>query len=364
MTMPRRARPVQLEERPSLPLQTLRLPERSPLPSLVRRVLVALGIVVALSLLLWLRRDGLQDDAHPERAMTFVDVFYFTVVSLATVGYGDITPVSQEARLLNALVITPVRLFLWVVFLGTAVEFAFHRYRERLQMDQLKKRLNGHTIICGFGVKGRAVAKELLAHAHARSDIVVIDNDTEGADAAAGQGLVALRGDAASEAILQAAGVEQAAHVLVAPDRDDASVLICLTVRHLARRARIVAAAREEENVKLLYQAGADMVVAPSVAGGRLMAAAVRQKAVTPFLEDLLAFGRGIDVSEHVVTAAESGSLPVQLPEVQGRLLLGVRRNEEHIPFNRLRDLRLRPGDVVVYLVGEEETPDHADPAP
>lgn len=163
-------------------------------------------------------------------------------------------------------------------------------------------------------------------------------------------GLVGLQGDASSEELLLAADIEQAAYVLVAPSRDDTAVLICLTVRTLAPKAKIVAAAREEENIKLLYRAGVELVVASSVSGGRLMAAAVRQHAVPHFLEDLLTFSKGLRVAECVVRAGEAGRLASDLPDLAETLVLGVARGEERWTFEQLPHIRLEPDDIVVYL--------------
>ena len=115
-------------------------------------------------------------------------------------------------------------------------------------------------MVCGCGVKGRVIVDELRAHGHPREQIVAIDADEDAVAEATKVGLVALRGDASREELLRAAAVEKAAYVLVAPNRDDACVLMCLTVRSLAPSVHLVAAAREEENVKLLYGAGADLV--------------------------------------------------------------------------------------------------------
>lgn len=350
---------------PELPrLGPLRLPEGSPVPALVRRAGLAAGIILAVSVLLWFDRDGLRDNAYPDRPVGFVDVFYFTVVSLTTVGYGDVTPVTDGARLINAVVLTPIRVFLWALFLGTAYELTLLRMRfgEERRMRDLHDRLDDHAVVCGYGVKGRAIVDELLAHGFPPDQIVAIDPDDAAAARAAKDGLVALHGDAASESLLRAAAVEKAGHVLVAPNRDDACVLICLTVRSLAPRARVVAAAREEENIKLIYAAGADLVVAPSVSGGRLMGAAVRQHGVPLFLEDLLSFGQGIAAAERVVGPAERGLTTAALPDMAGRLVLGVIRDGERVPFHHLADFRLEPGDTVVYLTGDPVHDHHARP--
>ncbi|MDP9353776.1 MAG: potassium channel family protein [Chloroflexota bacterium] len=260
-------------------LGPLRLPETSPVPALLRRTLLALVLILLVVAVLWFDRNGLRDHAHNGRPLGITDVLYFTVVSLTTLGYGDISPVTAEARLLNAVLLTPIRIFLWVLFLGTAYEMSILRlqFREERHMRELHERLKDHVVLCGYGVKGRAIVAELVAHGQKPENIVVIDPREDAVASAAREGLVALRGDASSEALLRAAAVERAADVLAAPDRDDACVLICLTVRNLAPTVHLVAAAREEENIKLLYGAGANLVVAPSVSGGRLMASAVRQ---------------------------------------------------------------------------------------
>lgn len=333
-------------------LGPMRLPESSLLVALARRALLALGLVALSVVLIWLTRDGIRDHVQPERSLGWVDVIYFSIVSLTTLGYGDISPVTTEARLLNTFLLTPIRIFLWVLFLGTAYELTLLRLqlREERQMSNLRERLHDHVIICGYGVKGRAIIDELVAHGQDREQIVVIDPSEDAVSEATQSGVVAFRGDGSSEDLLKAAAIEKAAYVLAAPNRDDACVLICLTVRSLAPDVRLVAAAREEENIKLLYGAGANLVVAPSLSGGRLMASAVRQHAVPHFLEDVLAFSEGLTVSEYVVQQYEEGLLASELTELQDDLVLGMMRGMHRYPFHQLAEERLQPGDVVVYL--------------
>jgi len=338
---------------PSASYDILRLPEASPLPGLFRRIGAAVGAIFVVSILLYIGRDGLRDNMHPDREMGFIDVLYFTIISLTTVGYGDIVPVTPGARFFNSVFLTPVRVFVWITFLGTTYEIFVQRFREGRLMAQLKEKLKNHTIVCGFGVKGQAIVEELLAHHHPREQIVVIEPEEISVQHAASQGFVALKGDASREQMLHAANVEDADHILVAPHRDDECVLICLTARQLNEKVRIIAAAREEENIKLLYRAGADVVVAPSIAGGRMMSAAVRQKAVVPFLQDLLIFGQGLDAVECEVLPQDIGQSPCNLERLQNALVLGVQRGEQAFRFHQLHDLRLQAGDVIVYLTSE-----------
>ena len=333
-------------------LGPLRLPEDSIALAIARRVGLATGLIVSVAVVLWFDRHGLRDNAYPGRTPGIVDVFYFTVVSLTTVGYGDITPVTDVARLVNALLLTPIRIFLWALFLGTAYELSVLRLqvREDRRMKDLHDRLRDHIILCGYGVKGRAIVEELVDHGIQLDAIVAIDPSEEATAECVKRGMAALRGDASSEALLKAAAVEKAAYVLVAPNRDDACVLICLTVRNLAPNVTIIASAREEENIKLIYGAGADLVVSPSVSGGRLMAAAVRQQAVPYFLEDMLAFGKGIGVAERVVTPAEQGLRVRDLPGLADVPVVGVARGKHRVCFDELDTFLLQPGDVVVHL--------------
>ena len=337
-------------------LGILRLPEGSVTASLIRRLSLAVGVIALLTAILWFDRDGLRDNAQPDDPIGFVDVFYFTVVSLATVGYGDIAPVTDASRLLNAIVFTPMRVFVWVLFLGTAYEVTLLRLRlrEDYQMRQLQERLNQHVIVCGFGVTGRAIVDELLAHGQDRDQIVIIDPDDAAVGLATEQGLAALHGDASSETLLHNAAVDKAGYVLAAPGRDDACVLICLTVRSLNPEVHLAAAAREEENIKLLYRAGANLVVAPAVSGGRLMASSVRQQAVAQFLDDLLTFAHGMGIAERIVRDEERGLLVSDLPDLAGVLVLGVARGNEHCHFPELPTYRLAPGDAIVYLISDE----------
>ncbi len=336
-------------------LGPLRLPEASPVPALLRRLALALSLILIVVVVIWFDREGLQDHARGGVPLGITDVIYFTVVSLTTLGYGDISPVTTEARLLNALLLTPIRVFLWILFLGTAYEMTLLRlkFREDRYMRELEDRLKDHVVICGYGVKGRAIVGELLAHGHEAEDIVAIDPSEDAVERAAKDGLVAFRGDASSEALLKAAAVDKASYVLVAPDRDDACVLICLTVRSLAPDVELVASVREEENIKLVYGAGANLVIAPSVSGGRLMASAVRQRAVPYFMEDVLAFGEGIAMAERVVGPAERGKRAAELPDLAEALILGVMRGTERCPFYEIEQFPLEPGDVIVYLSGE-----------
>ncbi|MHB0935268.1 MAG: potassium channel family protein [Armatimonadota bacterium] len=322
--------------------------------SVVRDLLYRLFLVIALILLtafvLWLDRGGLRDNARPGQPLDFLAVLYYAVVTLTTVGYGDITPVTDFARIINVVFVTPIRMVILIIFVGTAYELVLQRTQEAFRMRRLQAQLNRHTIVCGYGVKGRASVEELLSFGTPRNQIVVIDNDQKSVEDAADAEITALCGDATSEAALRAAAIEKAAHVIVDVDTDDTTVLICLTAKHLNPAVQIAAAAREAENVPLLYRSGADVVVASAVASGRMLAMATWQHYAPRFIEDIITFGRGMDIGERTVRPEEAGLSAASLPDLADKLVLGAYHDQQRYPFNRLSELRLQPGDTIVYL--------------
>src|SRR6476659_5268837 len=125
------------------------------------RVAVSCLLVALAFAILWFDRDGLRDnlDGH----LSFADVVYFTMITVTTVGYGDIVPISERARLIDAFLITPIRVFLWLIFLGTAAEFLLKRSWENWRMQRIQNTLRGHVVLAGFGRTGQNAMAELLS---------------------------------------------------------------------------------------------------------------------------------------------------------------------------------------------------------
>ncbi|MHB0999896.1 MAG: potassium channel family protein [Armatimonadota bacterium] len=328
------------------------------IPELLRRLLFVVILIFIMILILWADRDGLRDNAHPGRDITFLDVSYFTVVTLTTVGYGDIAPVTPGARLISTLIITPIRVIILITFIGTAYQLVLQRYREAYQMKKVKARLKNHIIICGYGVKGHATVTELISFGRDPQDIVVIDTDAEVTEDAARDGLVAFSGDATSEAALNSAAIDKASALIVNVDRDDTTVLICLTAKHLNPNICVAAAGREAENVPLIYRSGADVVVASPITGGRMLALATHMTHVPRFLDDILTFGRGLDFGERTVQPTEDQLMINELTGLGDKLVIGAYHAGEKYTFDKLSGLRLNPGDSIIYLAAK---PDHAD---
>lgn len=314
--------------------------------TLLLRAAILILLFCAVLALLWVDRDGLRDQADGE--ISFVDVVYFSVITITTVGYGDIVPVTSRARLIDALVITPIRIFVWLLFLGTAYQLIIRQYVEGYRMAMLQTRLDRHIIVCGYGHTGSAAVKELLAKGVAASQIVVIEEHEERVRLATSAGLTALCGDAAQEAMLTRVALDKAKAVIVAAGRDDTNVLIVLTARHMNPTVRILASAKQEENVKLLRQGGANAVISPATVGGYALAAAVDQEHLTEYLLDLLTAGGRINLIERPIEPGEVGK---RASDLAPDLVVRVYREGRIVSLAELQGgLTLKAGDRLILL--------------
>lgn len=320
-----------------------------PLVVLGRRFVGAVGLMGLVALAAYLGRAGYRDSAGGE--VGALDALYYATVSITTTGYGDIVPVSPQARLVTTLVVTPIRILFLILLVGTTVEFLAEDARERLRVRRWRASLKGHTIICGFGTKGRSAMEVLIAGGARRDEIVVIDSSSAALAAAKSAGLAAVTGNGEATSALEQAGIREAAAVVVAPDRDDTAVLITLTARELNRGVTIVSAVREAENAHLLRESGADSVITSSAAAGRLLGLATETPRLVEVLEDLLTVGEGLDLVEREASADElagRGSTP-------GQLVVAVVRGGEMIRFDDPRAAELSSGDRVVCLCSQSD---------
>ncbi len=317
----------------------------TPVVSLLRRLAVAMGALFACALMVWIGRDGYVDN-NTDSPITFADALYYATVSLSTTGYGDIAPVSDLARLLTTVIITPLRLIFLIVFVGTTVELLTERSRQSFRIERWRSKVRQHTIVVGYGTKGRAAVETLLADDAKPDDIVVVDTDRTQLDAASALGLVTVTGNATRSSVLRIAGVAQAAALIVATNRDDTAVLVTLTARELAPDIRIVASVRESENVHLLRQSGANSVVVSAETAGRLLGAATTSPNVVEVVEDLLTPDAGFAITEREVEPSEVGGSPRHLGDI---VLAVVRGDTLHRVDAAVVDT-LERGDRLLYV--------------
>lgn len=333
-----------LTDRVQIPTETV-----SPARRITVRVVYALGALFAAVFIVYIDRDGYRDSY--DGTLSLLDCFYYATVSLSTTGYGDIAPVTPLARLVNVLVITPLRVAFLVVLIGTTVETLTTQSRQVYQIQRWRSRLRNHIIIVGYGTKGRTAAAAMVGDEIAPGDIVVVDEDTSALDRAKSAGLVTVRGTATDSEVLRLAGAQHAKTIIVAANRDDTAVLVTLTARELAPRAQIIAAVRETDNEHLLKQSGADSTVVTSETAGRLLGIAVQTPSVVEMMEDLLTPDRGFAIAEREVSPKEAGGSPRH----QTDIVLGVVRNKKLIRVDDPEVDALELGDRLLYIRSADE---------
>jgi voltage-gated potassium channel len=192
----------------------------------------------------------------------------------------------------------------------------------------LEAALRDHTVVVGFGTKGRSAVEALRATGLKKEQVVVVDPSSRAVDAATAEGYAGVIGDATRSEVLMRAEVHKARQIIVATQRDDTAVLVILTARQLNRGAKTVAAVREEENAPLLRQSGADAVITSASAAGRLLGLSVLSPAAGRVMEDLIHQGSGLDIVERPVMKAEVGqgvreTVDLVVSVVRGHRVLG-----------------------------------------
>jgi voltage-gated potassium channel len=324
----------------------LRIPEAhvSPGRAITRRVLLALLALFAAVVIVYLDRDGYRDVKGGR--LSFLDCVYYATVSLSTTGYGDITPLTESARLINVLIITPLRVAFLIVLVGTTLEVLTERSRQAWKIQRWRSRVRNHIIVIGYGTKGRTAVDAMLSDQAAAADIVVVDTDQTALDHAVAAGLVTVHGNATRSDVLRLAGAQHAASIIVATNRDDTAVLVTLTARELAPKAKIVASIREAENQHLLRQSGADSVVVSSETAGRLLGIATTTPTVVEMIEDLLTPDEGFAIAEREVEPGEVGGSPRHLRDI----VLGVVRDGRLLRVDDPQVDAIEPGDRLLYI--------------
>ncbi len=316
-----------------------------PLGKIGRRLALALALVTLVALLTYIERDGFIDPE--DGSLSVLDAFYYSTVTVTTTGYGDIRPVSDGARLATTLLVTPARVLFLILLVGTTLEILAERTRVAYRLARWRRGLMGHTVVCGYGTKGRSAISTLRGQGVTAEKIVIIDSRSDARAAANAAGFTAVAGDAAEQNVLEEAEVGSARSIVVAVDRDDSAVLITLTARELAPEATIVASVREEENVHLLHQSGADSVVTSSGTAGRMLGMATTAPGIAAVLEDLLFVGEGLDIVQVEVGADEAG--PASALAAEGPVV-AVLRGHDLLHFDDDRAAVLEPGDKLIAL--------------
>jgi voltage-gated potassium channel len=313
------------------------------LPAILLAVVIAFGITGYMLIERW----------------SLFDSFYMTIITISTVGYGEVHPQSVAGRVFSSVLIVVgvgTMLFGFGVFAETLAENAFGQFRRQNQMERRLQELRDHFIVCGYGRIGTAVVVEFDDH---KVPYVIIDRTEEALERLRKEERLFIEGDAASEDMLHRAGIDRARGLICAVDSDERAVYITLAARALNPKLYIIARAGYPESIRRLELAGADRVISPYRMAGHLMAELAVHPAMVDVLDTLHHGESDIGLEEVLIqpktkavgkTLVDSGLL-----DTAGAKLLAVRRRDGTLHVNPSADLRLEEGDLIIALGSEQQ---------
>jgi len=285
----------------------------------------------------------------------FLDALYMTVITITTVGYGEIRQVSEPGRVFTILLIF-VGMGVLAYGLGMVaqamVEFQVRAILGRRKLGLKIKLLKNHYIMCGYGRIGRIIAQELKSN---KIPVIAIDQDPDSREALEHKDIPYIIGDATSEEVLIAAGIERAKGLVAVVESDADNLFITMTARGLNPDLYVLARADDEQTQKKLLRGGADRVVLPYLIGGRKMAQTIVKPAVSDFLE-LTIHDENIELKLEELLVGERSSLNgVTLVDSGIRqelniIILAIRKKDGEMSFNPLSHARIESGDTLISL--------------
>ena len=286
---------------------------------------------------------------------SLLDSLYMTVITLSTIGYGEVHAVSQPGRIFTlVLIVLGVGFFLYVI--GNVVQFLVEgRIRivlGRHKLDKQINQLNNHYIVCGYGRMGRALCRYLTQK---QLKFVVIEKNVDRISVMNEDGILYIAGEATAEENLMKAGLKKASNLITALGTDADNVFLVLLAKGLNPNLYVVARASQNASKRPLYTAGADVVVSPFDVGARRMAHAVLRPNVIRFLEFAFA-DESTDIHiEEITVAASSKLVDVSLQESGIRqnyevIILSIVNEDGTMVFNPSANTRICGGGSVIAV--------------
>ena len=285
-----------------------------------------------------------------------LDALFMTVITMTTIGYGEVLPLSQAGQiftigLIVIGVITATYAITTIVEVFGSNEFLI-QLRNRRRRKTLEQ-ISDHCIICGFGRMGSSLARELQARSTA---VVAIDPLDEALDRCRSMGVPVVQGSAANEEILVQAGIERAGSLVVATGSDAENVFIILTARSVQPHIEIISRCHDEGSISKLESAGANLVISPYSIAGRRIAHVLTHPTVTSFLDGVLDFGdHQMRLEEFVV---DTGSRLAGMTLREARLsatVLAVNHPDQQVIAHPNADTKLLEGAAVIVMGLDQE---------
>jgi voltage-gated potassium channel len=285
------------------------------------------------------------------------DSFYMTLMTLTTVGYGEVHPLTNRGRLFASflMLVGVTTVFVSIAIIGdTLLRLEMTDYFGRKRRDRMLRDISGHYIVCGAGRVGRSVIQELL---RSEATIVLIDNRVERARWATDKGVITLVGDATKDEVLRQAHIETAKGLVAAISSDAENVYVALSAKVLNPKLVISARATDEQAEEKLRRAGATTVFTPYSFIGHRLAQSMLRPHVASFLDVASAFRKSdLELEIEQVQIDPSSALvaktleQLRLGSQYGVIVLAVQHKSGVMQFNPPADLRIEAGDVLIAM--------------
>ena len=326
--------------------------ERPPPHSRAGRAITGIGLAVALLALVF--AGGTVGYTLVEGWPVW-DAFYMTVITVTTVGYREIHPMSRAGEVFTAallLVGVGTALYTFTLAATIVVEGGWRARMAARRIIRMIDHLDHHFILCGYGRIGRVIAEEFRQQG---IPFVVVDRDADLVRGVIEAGMLGVEGDASRQEILERVGIGRARGMVAAVGTDAENVYAILTARELAPRLFIVGRAESEDSERKLRRAGADRVISPYQIGGQQMAQTALRPAVVDFVKLATAAGSLELAMEQVKIGAGSVLAGRSLVEANLRqrfsvIVVGIQRSGGRIEFNPPPEAVMQPGDDIVVL--------------
>jgi voltage-gated potassium channel len=285
---------------------------------------------------------------------SFFDALYMTVITIATVGYGEVKPLSPYGRTFTIFLIIlgmGVLLFCISTFTAFFVEGELSEILRRRKLEKHIAKLNSHYIVGGIGRIGRHIIDELLKTGR---PFVAIDNREDVCRELSDKGIAHIKGDATSTAVLKVANAEHAKGIFCSLQTDADNLLLIITAKGINPNLKAIAKADEDESEEKMIKAGADGVVLTKFIGGmRMLSAMVRPETVT-FLDKMLKSHEEIFRVEDIIINSDSpwnGKTlkSLRLSDIEGVTIVAVKKGDKYI-FNPSEDEELKSGDALIFI--------------
>jgi voltage-gated potassium channel len=284
------------------------------------------------------------------------DSLYMTVITIASVGFMEVHPLTEQGRIFTIFLIlggTGVLVYGVSTIIAFIVEGELTDALRRRKMQNKIAAMRGHFIVCGVGQTGKYVIEEMI---RTRKDVVAIERDPMKIRLLDEQGICYVQGDATHNSVLQAAGIEKARGIVSALQSDAENLLVVFTAKRLNPDIRVISKAVEEESEQKIRMAGADSVVMPNFIGGLRMASELIRPSVVSFLDLMLrSQEKTIRVEELSIddlspyrdkTLQETG-----IPSKKDVTVVALsRQSGKSYEFNPPENAILKPGDVVILM--------------